>query len=416
MNTDDLIAALETALAQIHEVSMTKREKDDLIADMRETLVNHELGERILPILEIQPEFSGKAPMINELNALSGFQSQLVAPILVREARKRQSAKAAVDWLQKVLRTESGIGLFIQTLWGLAPTEKLSLLEDVDLLPFNSLPHSRQKDQLMQTEWLHGARLTVPVFAWEPPSAALIVKKEVRPFLIDASLIEKSPIKERIHPHVLLDEIRLCLAVEGPSIIFPGPSWFQYIDPDLEAALLGAGTSFSHQEVLPIRVPKTSAIDLSGASSLVRAYTELTLSVKSRVHTALTRLHQALTRREPADSALEISIALETLLVNSPGEHTFKIALRAAMLGSDNVEDRMANRAIIEAAYGMRSALMHSGHSATVVTVKGQGKRAAAEVISEAEIITARVIKRIIMKGAPPDWNQFELSDATRWK
>ena len=33
-----------------------------------------------------------------------------------------------------------------------------------------------------------------------------------------------------------------------------------------------------------------------------------------------------------------------------------------------------------------------------------------------AATITARVIKRIIMKGGPPEWNRFELSDGKTWK
>jgi len=164
MNTDDLIAVLETALSQIHGLDTAR--SADLSVDVRETLVNHELGKEILPVLEAQPEWSGKAPMINVLNGFSGFQSQFVTPILVREARQRQSSKDAVNWLQKVMGTESGTGLVVQTLWGLAPTEDLCLLEGVDLLPFNSLPHSRQKAQLMQAEWLHGARLPLPPFAW----------------------------------------------------------------------------------------------------------------------------------------------------------------------------------------------------------------------------------------------------------
>jgi len=415
MNTSDLIAALETTLAQINELSIAKRE-GDLPDEVRETLINHELGEKIQPTLEIQPEFRGKAPMINTLSGFSGFQSQFVAPILVHEARQRQSAKDAVNWLQKVIATESGSGLVIQTLWGVAPADDLCLLEGVNLLPFNSLPHSRQKDHLMQAEWAHHQRLQVPSFAWELPNSALVAKIDVRPFLVDAFLAEKAPIDESAHTRLLLDEIRLCLALEGPLIIFPGPSWFQYVDPDLEAALLGTGSSYSHQELLPLHIPQAPAVDFSGAPTLVRAYMKLTPTVKSRVYTALRRLQLAVTRREPADRALEISIALETLLINTPGEHTFKISLRAAMLGSENVEERMANRSIIEAAYGIRSRLMHEGNSAIEVKVKGQGKRTAVEVMSEAGIITARIIKRIIMEGRFPEWSQFELSDGTRWK
>ena len=136
----------------------------------------------------------------------------------------------------------------------------------------------------------------------------------------------------------------------------------------------------------------------------------LTPTTKNRVRIALERLHQALIRSDPAARMLEISIALETLLITSAGEHTFKLSFRAALLVSDNIKERIVNRAIIEAAYGIRSALMHSGHTKTKVKVKGQGKKSVEEVASKAVTITALVIKRIIMEGKIPEWNRFELS------
>ena len=130
--------------------------------------------------------------MVRSLDEAIGFQSQFAAPKLVREARRRKSAKAAVKWLQKVLGTDRGTGFLIQTLWGISPTQRISIREGVELLPFESLPSSRQKDGLKRGELrTHTTRFATPVYAWKPATAALVAKIEVCPFLIDASIEKK---------------------------------------------------------------------------------------------------------------------------------------------------------------------------------------------------------------------------------
>ena len=103
-------------------------------------------------------------------------------------------------------------------------------------------------------------------------------------------------------------------------------------------------------------------VDLDRAADLLRQLIGLTADYKNRARTAMQRLGLACLRRGPADQALELAIALEALVVDSPGEHTFKIALRAAILTSTELESRRRRRAIIEAMYKIRSSLMHSGH------------------------------------------------------
>ena len=351
--------------------------------------------------------------MINCASGKSGFQSQFVAPVLVGEARRRKSAKAAITWLAKVLGTDSGKGLVIQTLWGISPTRRIPLWEDVDLLPFESLPPSRQKERFTNTDWPLSTRTPTPLFTQEPPTAALIAKMEVRPFLIDALQKENSTDNSSAQVHPPLDDIRLCLALEGPSIIIPGPGWFQYVDPDLEAALIAVSSNYNHQEIVPFFHIFTDPPEpTTGVQAVVEAYMALeSEDIKKKIRIALERLQQALIRSDPAERVLEISIALEALLGGSPGANTFKIPYRAAMLVSDNVEERIANRAIIKAAYSIRSALVHTGHSSH--TKVGEGQE---EVASNAATITALVIKRIIMRGGLPEWNRFELSDGRTWK
>ena len=237
--------------------------------------------------------------------------------------------------------------------------------------------------------------------------------------MIDASTGENSTDKDIRQVRPPLDEIRLCLALEGPSIIIAGPSWFQYVDPDLEAAILFEGSSYGSQEVLPYGLLTDSPEPANDVEVLVRAYMRGIEKGKKKIRIALERLHQALIRRDPADRAVELSIALEALLIDSSGEHTFKLSYRAALLVSDNVEERITNRGIIEATYDVRSKLLHRGSAKTEVKVKeGQGRKKCPwkEVASKAATITARVIKRIIMEGGLPEWNRFELSDGRTWK
>jgi len=248
------------------------------------------------------------------------------------------------------------------------------------------------------------------VYAWQPPTAALVARIDISPYLADGVEQSQAAIDGATARSSLFEDIRLCLAMDGPRVIVSGPSWFQYLDPDLEAAVIGAASRISHQEILPLHIPESAPLDVADPSRLVRAYVRIDSPVRNRLRTAMERLHQALIRRSPADQALEIAIALETLLVNSAGEHTFKIALRAALLTSDDLTERSQNRAIIEAVYGMRSALMHTGQSPTECKVRNSGKQPAATVATSAARITARIIRRALADGHLPDWDTLELS------
>jgi len=96
--------------------------------------------------------------------------------------------------------------------------------------------------------------------------------------------------------------------------------------------------------------------------------------------------------------------------VNDRGEHTFKISLRSALLTSEEVAVRTANRAIVEAAYGLRSALMHGGKAPESLKVRGLGELPSSEVVNRAAEITIAVIQRILLDGELPDWPAIELS------
>ncbi len=66
----------------------------------------------------------------------------------------------------------------------------------------------------------------------------------------------------------LVADARLCLSASGPAAIVPGPGWFQFTDPDLELARLGAGAHFTHQEITPLTLGNAGQVNSVHASDL----------------------------------------------------------------------------------------------------------------------------------------------------
>lgn len=96
METTVLTAALEEALAQYTtKVQMDVGSRPELPARWWEIDLLHDCSRTIEPILAGQPEFA-KPLMVNLLNGAMGFHASIVAPMLLRNARDRGSATAAV--------------------------------------------------------------------------------------------------------------------------------------------------------------------------------------------------------------------------------------------------------------------------------------------------------------------------------
>jgi hypothetical protein len=375
--------------------------------ETRRALLIHDHSRGIQAVLEAQPEFA-TGLLVNFGSGATGFGPYWVASTLLREAANRGSGAAAVAWLQKVLSTTSATGLAVYTMHGVQVQSAVHITENVLLTPFDSLPDSRQKQALVErSEQL--PHVGQSVFATQIPSGALVAYLEISPFLFKPT---QGPLPPNDHVSSLqqtFEDIRHCLAVTYGNPILPGVSWFQFADRDLDCAI-GMITTTRHQEVVPLFLNGQIVVDANQTLDEVRAFLSLPTDVQRRARTANERVHLALIRWSPADRMVEVAIALETLLVNSPGENTFKVSLRSALLASDGLQSRALDRATISAAYGLRSALMHGGASPSLCKVHGKGELPAAEVADRAVEIARAVIRRILFDGRIPDWSALELS------
>jgi hypothetical protein len=120
-------------------------------------------------------------------------------------------------------------------------------------------------------------------------------------------------------------------------------------------------------------------------------------------------LNQAIRRLRSGDRALELAIVLESLLADGPGENTYKVGLRTALLIGGDEDTRLANRAVVGALYTLRSQLVHDGKVSDKVKVVRRGKVNTSQVVSEAVRISAQVIREVLDRGEIPDWYLLEV-------
>jgi hypothetical protein len=113
------------------------------------------------------------------------------------------------------------------------------------------------------------------------------------------------------------------------------------------------------------------------------------------------------------DRAIELSIALETLLGDrDPTEMAYRIRLRSARLLGGPDAEREKNIALIKAAYSIRSIMVHRGRVETnKIKPIGDTKLNPSQIIDAAIALCAAIIKKFICRGSIPDWQAFDRAE-----
>lgn len=372
--------------------------------------LTYDLKGRIEKHLSAEPEFK-KRFMVNLDNGSVGFQADPVAQKLLSLALDH-SSQAAVEWLEKVLATKSATGIAVSVVWGLATTSVIQLTDDLSIVPVSELPDSPQKEamkhwRLPDTYLGHSPQQYSPL-----PTTAIVRTVNIDPLLRDLDKDEeRRSAADGLVSQTMLKDVRMALTLVSSEPLIESIHWFQFDDPDIQHANLFGGTgSFSH-EILPQIFKEGQPLDDDIARSTAKAFLSLSADVKDRILIALARFNQATIRHMPGDKAVELSIALEALLVDDRGEHTHKVGMRAALLAGGTLEERTHNRSIVSALYALRSALMHSGRTPQKTPVKGKGKTESSDVVKDGIDIVRTVISTVVESGEIPDWWKLEVAE-----
>lgn len=373
--------------------------------------VLHDMSSGLEDLLTSDPRFLGQTvKMIRTLNGATGFYPQFVGPRLLQRTFDTGSASAAITWLKKVLSTQVADGKFITALWNVPVASEVQLTPDVSLVPFDSLPHSGQKAAIENSQFQTGIISTS--LAWQPPSSALVAPYQVASFLCDQEEMSAEDGKFSLL-HDSMADITLLLTLIGPRVAIQIAHWFNFDDPDLELALLGQSKGSQMMEILPkITGQSPPSLNAEEAIEIIEHFNALTPSAKEKIKIATDRLRRALLRHQPADRAVEVSIALEIMCGDQQtSEMTHKVKVRAVRLLGGNPSVRERNRTILTKTYNVRSKLVHQGsHDTKPILFLGVSMEVD-EVISEACHLCAELIKTVIRRGAFPDWLHFDIND-----
>jgi len=417
MDRELVIETLKATLPKMKEITTAGLSLSERLKFSRQ-VQELECSEPLAQVLENQDEF--KKPKNIHFNHGSGgscaFQPSAAALFLCRQA-EQVGAEAAVDSLIDIFAKAEADLLCVMALRGVSCKKVIQLTETIKMVPLALLPPSWRKDSLKKSNTGSvddfGEFSAFKPFPIEPSGlerAFLITIVNIKPVLFDYETISEkdSPNLATNEAFTSLNQVRLCLTSIGNCSPLEEFCWKQFSDEVLEnASNVSSGMTSRHIEIKPFRLRKSEPIQEEKASQIIKSYFQLTGTFRSQITRALDRLNQAMRRSTVGDMAIELSIALESLLLTEEiGDNQFKVSLRSGIVFSHDLDKRIQCRKIIKDMYGLRSKLVHKGINSNSVPEKR-------EVIEQALTFTSTIIKNLIQNGKlplPEDWSILELS------
>lgn len=349
----------------------------------------------------------------------SGIYPNKSIEAMLYRAKKSGSMPDAIAWLLRVLATKNGNVNLVETLWGLSIQEPLQLTENIQLLPLSKLPESAQKkffvpgaDRGFKCSW------TIPSVISDSPGGALVGQMELKycvhkyapgqqqwdELAKDQNLI--AGLMEEFH------DIAMLITLIGSNPVIGTAIWMEYEDADLKCYgdFLSSWNARSI-EIIPRAGQVYQPVDLSEIQHIISDFQRMNTQAKLKVRVALERFNLALRRGSLGDRAIDLSIALESLVGgNEPSEVTHKVTTRTARLLGSDLTQRSRIRDIVKATYTYRSAMVHNGQQPTKAKMILEEKTEAKEILKQACVVCADLIKTILRLGDTPEWQSFDIA------
>lgn len=195
----------------------------------------------------------------------------------------------------------------------------------------------------------------------------------------------------------------LCLGLCGPTAPFIVAEW---VEADAAVPTTGAGYGLPYSEGIRRDLRPNDDVDVL-APRLVAAWEATASTRRDALRVAAARLNSAIRRASPVDSAIDLGIALEAILLrdisDDRGELTYRLRIRGARWLGANPGERAVISQLLGDLYRMRSTAVHTGRVFTVV--RG---RPVADVLNDGYALTAKAIRTILLAGEP-NWENVTL-------
>ena len=372
---------------------------DDLV---REFVV----GTALEPSLRLEPPFDSGGILISHGYGGPAFGAPQAGRYLVRRVDAGVTPVNAVSELEALLNTTVADCMAVLPLWGIAIDDSVVLADGFTLWPFQLLPDSYIKSRFEQQSALQSHPWMTPVSY--PPCALSYRFSVSKVAQKQGDELVFNPDQEWMPPQKLR-EVAFAIGALGPFRLTPGPSWYQFVDPYLERFVTSVSLVTQLDAVGPSQFHAPVTIDAEAAKDIVVAYLRTAVEMRKKLRLSLERFNRGMSYSDVGAQALDLVIALEALLVDTPGENVFKISLRAALLTEGSSADQMRARYLVKALYDIRSDVAHNGQTKPKVKVSGMDWQPTSVVVDQGAELTATILRRVVNDGAIPVWPTFEL-------
>lgn len=320
--------------------------------------------------------------------------ASLASWLLLRASTK--GPRQAVGDLSRYLKLDHNPGYQVLAIGGIEVEQPVRLSTGISLIPFSRLPPSQVTHSLAPTAVL-GVQYPFPV-----PGAALVKRKPTKAQVAPASS-DSLPFDPTAQ--LALEEACLWLTIVGPSCPLPVALWWQLDSWVPFASHVGSSWSSSRGDIAYGRIRKLSAEDVREAQRVHAIATSIPSQRSERLRIPLQRLNQALRRQNPADRAIDLGIALESILITDSvrSELAFQFRLQGAWLVGSNPKKRHEVMELLRLIYECRSIAVHTGR----LTKKLRG-REPKDILDDGSALAVEIIKAVAERGIL-DWSEVVL-------
>lgn len=303
-------------------------------------------------------------------------------------------AKQAVADVARYIALDSNPALEIATISGVTVERPLRLASGFILMPFDRIPDSTTK-RMIHAGGIAPAR---PSF-----DCAMLRRVEVRPRLSRRGdrvpSVETDPLGRDV------TKTCLCLTASTLSPARMVHRWFQLASWAPFADHHGSSVTFGSQDAVFRQAGSVEEENRGVAGERFRLLWSLPVGRFEQLRIPLERLNRALRAETWEDWAIDLGVALESLLLEpqEKGELSFRLSLRGARIAEQEPAKREVVFDLLKALYGCRSDAVHTGK-----LPKKKSGRPVPDILQDSSILAAGLILRFARDGFP-NWTEVHL-------
>jgi hypothetical protein len=318
-----------------------------------------------------------------------------VAQLLLAQALATGDAESTVRRFADYVERNAADAMAVMAVAGIKTKQPIKLGPNVTLVPMRSLAPSSQRVAALGEG---SAAFLGPRF---PLPSALVADFTFRPAFYKPN---NPPEKATYEVESLLEEASHPLSVLGLN---SAPQMFWVQPKDL---LMASGMGGTWSKYGPEFFGLEAEAPAREMEELAADYFSIEASKRAKVlRIPLDRLSRAGQERDLADRAIDLGIALESLLLHDTDGRTelnFRLRLRGAVMLGRTSHERLEIQGSLRDAYQLRSTAAHRGLL--------EGSEDERKTISKATDLCKRLIGEVIARQCEVDWRRLDVGDSGR--